>query len=230
MKYFDYHLLSVIGLLILSLSPNRAEDKESSVSNGEWVSLFDGSSLDHWQRGNGTPVDSGWVITEEKALFRSGATGDIFTKEIYGDFELEFEFKMAEGSNSGVKYRFGDYGGKLIGAEFQILDDSKHPDGKNGADRLTASLYEVIPPYESKRLKPLGEFNRARIVARGSRIQHYLNGVLVVDVDQQTDSWKDALEDSKFRASKDFATKPGRIMLQDHNHPVWFRQIRIRRL
>lgn len=195
-----------------------------------WVSLFDGTSLDHWQRGNGDPVDGGWIITDKKELYRSKRTGDIFSKEIYGDFELEFEFKIAEGSNSGLKYRFGNYGGQRIGAEYQVLDDTKHPDGKRGADRLTAALYDVIPTYAQKVTKPVGQYNQGRVVARGSRLQHFLNGQLTVDVDQNTDSWRDALEDSKFRKAKDFATKPGRIMLQDHNDPVWFRNIRIRRL
>ena len=202
---------------------------EKPKQNG-WVSLFDGSSLDHWQKSNGDSVNAGWIITETKELHRAAASGDIFSKEIYGDFELEFEFKLAEGSNSGLKYRFGNYGGQQIGAEYQVLDDARHPDGKMGADRLTAALYDVIPAYEQKDAKPIGDYNKGRIVAQGSRLQHYLNGKLTVDVDLSTDSWKDALTKSKFNKAPDFASKPGRIMLQDHGDPVWFRQIRIRKL
>lgn len=204
-------------------------DKSTKADDG-WVNLFDGESLEHWRKGNGDVPGSGWVITKDKELYRSERTGDIFSKEIYGDFELEFEFKIAKASNSGVKYRFGNYGGSRIGAEYQVLDDANHPDGKRGADRLTAAIYDVIPAYENKGAKPVGEYNKGRVVARGNRLQHYLNGKLTVDVDLTTDSWKDALQNSKFKKAKDFASKPGRIMLQDHNDPVWYRNIRIRKL
>ena len=199
-------------------------------SDADWTVLFDGSSLDHWQNGKGGPAPKGWVITDEKDLYRAGGGGSLFSKESYKDFELEFEFKVAETSNSGVKYRFGDYHGKQIGPEYQVLDDTRHPDGKRGPNRQTAALYDVIPCYVGKDLKPVGEYNKGRIIAKGTRLQHYLNGVLTVDVDTSTDSWKDAIGRSKFKQAPDFATKAGRIQLQDHNDPVWYRAIRIRKL
>lgn len=228
MKFLNVFSLSV---LVLGLAGILLADTDNPSKTGEWIALFDGKSLDHWQKGDGKPVTKGWVIEKDGSLFRKERTGDIFSKEIFDSFELVFEFKVAKGSNSGVKYRFGDYSGKKIGCEYQVLDDGEHPDGKNGPDRHTGALYDVIPPDEAKKkLKPVGKYNKGRVRVLGTHIQHFLNGELVVDVDLDSDAWKTGHQNSKFKGAPDFARKPGRIMLQDHNDPVWFRNIRIRRL
>ncbi|MEZ5301143.1 MAG: family 16 glycoside hydrolase [Verrucomicrobiales bacterium] len=105
---------------------------------------------------------------------------------------MTFEWKIAVSANSGVKYRFGDYGGKQIGPEYQLLDDAKwkySADSKNS----TASLYDVIPPAADKKTKPVGEWNASRIVAKGSAIEHFLNGELAMKTDLSGDEFKAAL-------------------------------------
>ncbi len=222
-------MIQVAGVvaLVAGLFVAVADDVKPSKT-GEWVALFDGKSLAQWQTGAGKPVTKGWVAEKDGTLHRVERSGDIFTKEIFDSFELEFEFKLSKGANSGVKYRFGDYGGKKIGAEYQVLDDAEHPDGKNGPDRHTAALYDVIPPNADRELKPVGEFNKGRVLVVGTHIHHYLNGKLVVDVDLDSEDWKKGHQNSKFKQAADFARNPGRVMLQDHGDEVWYRNIRIR--
>lgn len=190
------------------------------------VSLFDGKTLDGWVTAAGKPVTAGWVVVDG-TIHRADKGGDIYAAKQYNDFVLEFEWKVAEGGNSGVKYRFGKYAGGIVGPEYQVLDDAKHPDAKVGKKRQTASLYDILEPNEQKAMKPIGQWNTAKVVAKGSKIEHWLNGVKVVDVDLTSEAFKAALAKSKFKNSPDFGTKEGKIMLQDHGDKVWYRNITI---
>ncbi|NNM30492.1 MAG: sulfatase-like hydrolase/transferase [Akkermansiaceae bacterium] len=198
-----------------------------------WTTLFDGTSLASWTRGDGKPLqDGGWTITGDALHRKASGGGSIYTRDEYGDFELELEWKISPKGNSGIKYRMARYGKNWLGPEYQVLDDGGHPDGKNGLKRTTAALYDLLPANpERKKLKPVGAWNHTRIVARGRRFQHYLNGSLVVDVTVGSDRWKAAVAESKFKKVAGFAENPrGRIMLQDHGDEVWYRHIRIRDL
>ncbi|MEX2213583.1 MAG: DUF1080 domain-containing protein [Phycisphaeraceae bacterium] len=190
------------------------------------VALFDGKTLTGWVTGGGKPVTQGWVV-EDGTLHRADKGGDIFTEKEYTDFILEFEWKISEAGNSGVKYRFGKYGNSSIGAEYQVLDDDKHPDGKVGKRRQSGSLYDVIEPNDEKKLNAVGQWNHAKIVVKGTKIEHWVNGKKVIDIDLTSDEWKSALAKSKFKGAPDFATKAGKIMLQDHGNKVWFRNLKI---
>lgn len=190
------------------------------------VALFDGKTLDGWVTGAGKPVTAGWVVVDG-TIHREGKGGDIFAAKEYQDFILEFEWKLAEGGNSGVKYRFGKYAGGTVGCEYQVLDDDKHADAKVGKKRQTASLYDILEPNDQKKAKPIGEWNTAKVVAKGTKIEHWLNGAKVVDIDLASDAFKAALAKSKFKNSADFGTKSGKIMLQDHGDKVWYRNITI---
>lgn len=196
---------------------------------GEWVELFDGRTLEGWQTAAGLPVTQGWEVSDG-TIHRSGRGGDIVTSRGFRDFELEFEWKVAPGANSGLKYRFASYGeGGPVGVEYQVLDDSRHADGRNSRTSA-ASIYHVVAPAADKPLKPPGEWNSARIVARGSRLEHWLNGQKVASADLQSEEWRAALQQSKFRGKPDFGTRAGRILLQDHGDEVWFRNLRLREL
>ncbi len=196
----------------------------------EPLSLFNGEDLSGWTNAGGGEPSSGWVA-EDGCLVRKGGGGDLFSAAEYGDFDFRFEWKVAEGANSGVKYRMTRYGGRLLGPEYQVLDDEKHPDGKNGADRQAAALYDILPANEEKKLRPVGEWNEGRIVARGTKFEHWLNGACVVSVDTASDGWADLVGASKFAKVDGFATAPrGRIMLQDHGDQVWFRHLTITEL
>jgi hypothetical protein len=198
-----------------------------------WTQLFDGASTAGW-RGIGADAfpSAGWEVSEGCLHRKAGERGgDLVTTREFGDFELEFEWRVAPGANSGLKYRVRDEPGlgAAFGPEYQVLDDGAH---ENGASPKTSAgaLYDVAAALKSA--PPLvGGFNRARIVARGARIEHWLNGERLVDVELGSTSWAAQIADSKFKGRTDFASPgPGRIALQDHGDEVWFRNLRLREL
>ncbi len=193
--------------------------------------LFNGKDLSGWTLGNGKPVSAGWAA-EDGVLHRAAKGGDIYTAEAYGDFELSWEWKISPGGNSGLKYRMTEYPGKgLLGCEYQLLDDTRHPDGKIGPQRQTASLYDILPAGPDKSLKPVGEWNSSKVIVKGRSFEHWLNGVKVLSVDLDSDTFKAARAKSKFKDIPGFAENAkGRIMLQDHGDEAWFRNITIKPL
>jgi hypothetical protein len=198
---------------------------------GEWQTLFDGRDPSAW-RTFGKPANEpvAWAIEDGALAWRKGA-GNLVTKESYRDFELELEWKISPGGNSGIMFRIDPAGARppQTGPEIQILDDAGH---KDGASPLTSagSLYGLYAPLRSA-AKPVGEWNTARLRVQGNRVQHWLNGQLVVDVAMGTPEWNRRVADSKFARFPNFGRIPsGPILLQDHNDPVWFRKIRIRQL
>ncbi len=230
-RCFSLSLWTVIPCMTLLAAAGLAGGAVAAEP-GEWKSLFAGGGLEEWTTASGAPVQAGgWVMEEGGVLHRVGKGEQLYSREEFENFELEFEWRVAKGANSGVKYRVAQYGekGKLLGAEYQILDDDAHPNGKK-AKTSAASLYDVAAPGAEKKLKPVGEWNSTRIVADGSRLRHYLNGVKVLEVDTASREWKAMIAESKFRGIADFATKKGRILIQDHGDEVWFRGMRVRKL
>lgn len=199
----------------------------------EWVTLFDGKSLDGWVTGDGKPVTEGWKV-EDGLLHCPGRVGSIYAAKEYGDFELEFEWKIQKGGNSGIKYRLVHYEKGLfgrpnsLGCEYQIFDDMNR---KAAPVNQAAAIYDLIAPNDQKKLLPHNEFNKGRIVAHGPKLEHWLNGKLVVAADISSDEWKKQVAQSKFSVVPGFFTKPkGKIQLQDHGNKVWFRTVKIREL
>jgi hypothetical protein len=198
---------------------------------GAWQTLFDGSDVSAW-RTYARPADAPvkWVIEGDALSWQKGA-GNLVTKDTFGDFELELQWKISPGGNSGIMFGVDESGDKPwhTGPEIQIADDAKHRDGKNP---LTAAgaLYALYPPAKPV-AKPAGEWNALRLRVERGRVQSWLNGERVFDVEVGSADWEARVAKSKFARFPHFAKVPaGRILLQDHNDPVWFRQIRIRRL
>jgi len=155
--------------------------------------------------------------------------GDLVTRDQFGDFELEYEWRVARGANSGVMWRVSedqDFPWQS-GPEQQVLDDDGHADGKIPTHRAGALYDLVVPPAGVA--KPVGEFNQARVVARGGRVQLFLNGRATADVDFASDSGRALVARSKFGKMPRFAQNArGHIVLQDHADTVYFRNVRIR--
>ena len=209
------------GLILLATA------RRVSAEEPEATPLFDGKSLDGWTTLDGKPVAAGWHAVDGVLAF-DGKGGTIMTAEEFGDFDLRFEWKIAEGGNSGLKYKFKRFGGEWLGCEYQILDDAKHGDGKQGRTS-TGSLYHVCEPGEKKKLNPPGEWNSSRVVVRGTKIEHWLNGERILAIDTSSEEWKERIAKSKFRDVEGFGRNElGRIMLQDHGSKVSFRKIEIR--
>ncbi len=197
------------------------------------IQLFDGKSLEGWTTDSGEPVTTGWAV-EDGMLVRNGRGGSIFTAQEYGDFDLSFEWKIAPRGNSGVKYRVAHYEKGVhgnpgwLGCEYQIFDDA----GRGARPRYSSgAIYELYAPANNKKLRPVGEFNDARIVVRGTKIEHWLNGEKIIEADTSSDDWKGRIARSKFGDVKGFfANRKGRIQLQDHGSKVWFRNLVLRPL
>lgn len=223
-------------------APKTATKKMKQKDAG-WVSLFDGKTTTGW-RGVYLPAfpEQGWKV-EEGCLIHtasqggeSNSGGDIITEKQYRNFELELEFNVAEGGNSGIKYFVQETmprpKGSAIGCEFQILDDERHPDaklGKNG-NRTIGSLYDLIPAT-NKKPNPPGSWNKARVVVNGANVEHYLNGDLVVKYTRGNDAWRELVAGSKYKDKTGFGeAEQGHILLQDHGDLVKFRNIRIKEL
>ena len=204
-----------------------------------WKLLFNGRNIDGWTSvGQDTAPEKGWtvengILTVNKDGPQKG--GDIITKEQFSDFDLMVDFKITKGANSGIKYFFVRYDkGGWLGLEYQVLDDETHPDAKLGRDnnRLQAGLYDMFAPSKNKKDSPVGEWNRARIVAKGTKVTHYLNGKKVLSFDRKSKKYMEAYQLSKFNGSEPVFgdVEKGHILLQDHQDEVSFRNIKIRAL
>ncbi len=213
-----------------------------------WRLLWDGKSSKGWR---GAKIKSfpksGWEIKDGilTVLASDGGEstggGDIVTEDLFSDFELELEFNITEGANSGIKYfvdaELNKGAGSAIGCEFQILDDRKHPDAKNGVhgNRTMASLYDLITasnlntPGRSKQFKGVGQWNQARIVSKNGKVEHWLNGEKAVEYDRHSQMFKALVAYSKYQKWDKFGQWPeGHILLQDHGDTVHFRSIKVR--
>lgn len=230
------------GVYVANLIPNSLSGYE--VQNG-WKLLFDGKTSDGWTGAyKKTFPEKGWEIKDGvlKVLSSAGREsangGDIVTKEEFSAFDLSFEFKLTPGANSGVKYFVTlseNNPGSAIGLEYQVLDDTLHPDAKMGRDgnRTLASLYDLIKANKQSRfIKQPGRWNTGRIIVYpNNHVEHYLNGVKVLEYERGSQAYRDLVAISKYKVWPSFGeAKQGRILLQDHGNEVSFRSIKIKEL
>ncbi len=196
-----------------------------------WISLFDGKSLNGWTTDKGKPITRGWQFTDQGELHRATRGGHIICTREFHHFDLRMDFKIAPGGNSGVKYKLVPHLRTLWGLEYQILDDVKRIKNPRQSKGSCGALYVMYAPNDKKKLNPAGEWNSLRIVVRGTKVEHWLNGEKIVEADTASQDWKKRIARSKYRPVKNFAPdKPTKILLQDHGSKVWFRNIRIRSL
>ena len=215
------HILLTLALLS-TLSAARAES--------EWVPLLDGKTLAGWTDAKGNPPAPGWVV-EDGVLHRKEKAGDLISVKEFSNFELEWDWKVAEGANSGLKYWVKAFPkGGVLGIEYQMIDDERHPDAKRGDNHNTASIYDIKAAAPDKAVKPAGEWNHSRIVIKNGVIEHYLNGKLAVSADTKSTEWPELIAKSKFKKVEGFAPGNGKLLLQDHGDEVWFKDIKIKEL
>ncbi|HEY0656088.1 MAG TPA: DUF1080 domain-containing protein [Chryseosolibacter sp.] len=229
-------------IFVMNLIPNTVSEQEKQQ---EVRLLWDGKTTRGWRGAHKESFpDQGWKI-EDGTLSVVKSTGgestnggDIVTEGEYGAFDLQFEFKLTEGANSGVKYFVTEKeksSGSAIGLEYQILDDAMHPDAKQGVvgNRTLASLYDLIPSLKIQRgLRKIGEWNWGRIVVYpDNRVEHWLNGYKVVEYQRGTPIYQALVARSKYQTWENFGmAEKGHILLQDHGDAVSFRSIRLRPL
>jgi hypothetical protein len=244
-------MITAFCVLALVQAPNTLTPAERTAG---WKLLFDGRTLTGWRGlGYDTVPTAHWVVVDgaikkiasgnvpRVADGRPLAGGDLMTVDSFADFELSFEWKVAPGANSGVKYNVseamsmaqGGTGGpshSALGFEYQVLDDDRHEDAKILSHRA-AALYDLIPPNDTKRLRPVGEWNSSRVVFRGNHGEHWLNGQQLVAFELGTARMDSLLAASKYKAIPRFGEKRrGHIVLQDHGDEVYYRGIKVRPL
>lgn len=226
-------------LLVINLIPNTLSEQEKK--NGVKL-LFDGISTKGWRGAQKDKFpEKGWEIKDGimRVLPAAGGEsvngGDIVTEQLFSAFIFQFEFKLTEGANSGVKYFVTENEkntGSAIGLEYQILDDEKHPDAKMGSinNRTLASLYDLIPSVREPRARrKIGEWNTGMIIVRpDGYVTHYLNGWKMLEYQRGAQYYYALVAKSKYVQWKDFGmAREGRLLLQDHGNEVWFRSLKV---
>jgi hypothetical protein len=211
---------------------NAVEPKR--VEKGGWVPLFNGKDMTGW-RGYNKPdaKETRWTVADGMLTIGSNGAGDthgqrdLITDATYEQFDLRWEWKIALGGNSGVKYFVVEDRPDAIGHEYQMIDDERHPDAKIGPHRQTAAFYDVFPAHD-RPMKPAGEWNTSEVRITGKHVEHWLNGKKVLEYEMESPELKAAIEKSKFKGIERFSKLlPGHILVQDHGDQVWFRKIEI---
>lgn len=222
-------------LMVMPFINSQAQNTLTSKEKKQgWILLFDGNTANGWTTTRGLPVKEGWQIGNGCiSTIKGEKGGDIITSGQYSDFDFSADFNIEPGCNSGIKYFFTKYdtGGNL-GMEFQIIDDIRGEDNKQ-ANHLCGSFYDVLAPDESqKKINPPGEWNTIRIVSKGKKVEHWINGKKVLEFTRGDKTYKDAVAKSKFSKTVPAfgMVEKGHILLQYHGGVVLFRNIKIKEL
>lgn len=233
MKLKILSIVSMIALVSCSSSNQVSNDDDG------WVDLFDGETTEGWHTYGEDEAGAAWEVVDG-ALFLNiegksdEERGDLVTDKEYGNYHLKLEWKISEGGNSGIIFNVKEdtakYGATYsTGPEMQVLDNDKHADGKIHKHR-TGDLYDLIAS-SSEPVKPVGEWNQVEIISNEGELEFILNGVSVVKTTMFDDNWKELIAGSKFADWEGFGTfRKGKIALQDHDDPVWYRNIKIKEL
>ena len=209
-------------------APNRLSAEQARQG---WKLLFDGTTLQGWRVYRSQARPTGWFV-RDGALMKETATEDIVTVDQFGDFELELEWKISSGGNAGIFYRGTEEYEKVYwsATEYQLLDD---PNARDGRNRLTsAGANYGLYPAPAGALKPAGEWNHTRIVARGSHAEHWLNGVKLVEYEYGSPDWEAKVKASKFGEWPNYGrARRGLIAIQgDHGGVLALRNVKIREI
>ena len=231
------------NITLTKINDNSLSDSEKADG---WKLLFDGRSSKGWRSAKGPDFPTaGWSV--EKGMLHvakgdgkeSANAGDIITINRYKEFEVSVDFKLTKGANSGLKYfvqpNLNQGAGSAFGLEFQMLDDAVHADAKLGRDgnRTVSSLYD-LKTATNKRANRIGDWNNAYVIAKGTKVEHWLNGRLVISYDRSTQEFRDLVAKSKYadpKYGKNFGEwADGHILLQEHGDEVWFKNVKLRDL
>jgi hypothetical protein len=216
-------------------APGTQQQAENTLSAWQaergWILLFDGKTTEGWRAFKQKTPPAGWQVVDGALTRVGGGGGDIMTVEQFDNFELQLEWNVAEGGNSGIMFRVSEDAEETYhtGPEFQVLDNARHRDGK---DPLTSAgaCYGLYAPIKDVTRTP-GSWNSVRLVVNGNTVEHWLNEVRIVRYELLSPDWEKRVAASKFKEWPNYGRIPhGHIVLQDHGDRVAYRNIRIRRL
>ncbi|HEX4810689.1 MAG TPA: DUF1080 domain-containing protein [Bryobacteraceae bacterium] len=267
-------IAGALACLLAAAGSERHNELTPAEKAGGWILLFDGHTFEHWRDpARLTPPGDAWTIEDEclKATAHPRITEELISSDSYSDFELQWDWRISPGGNSGVKYkiqalpvltsaikgdRFEDRvnqaltqhafdrsaiapGGRgqiyVVGFEYQMIDNPHHPDALRGPLYQSGALYGIVPP-SSDVTRPVGEFNHSRLVVKGRHVEHWLNGVKVVDATVDADLLRHTLgkrwgvDSPVFHLLADQPDRNAPISLQNHDDAAWFRDIKIKPL
>jgi len=226
MKTSALSLFSFTTSLLVLCSANSCA---AGSDSGDWKLLFDGKTTVGWRAygKTGFPKE-GWAVVDGCLKKVEGERGgNIVTEAEFDNFEFEWEWKLPPKANNGVKYLVTESRPSAPGHEYQMVDDSMVRDPRS----KTATFYDVLALSVKSPVKPPGEWNTSRILVRGNHVEHWLNGIKVVEYELGSAEVKAAVAKTKFKDESGFGEKiKGRIMLTDHGDEAWYRNIRIREL
>jgi len=236
----------ILGVLLSCTGREKSTKKADAVDQSvEWISLFDGETLDGWKRYNADEIGPLWTV-EDGAIKCDGKGhgegspefgGSLISLQTFGNFELELEWRISEGGNSGILYHVvekPEYSHAYVtGPEFQVCEDPEDKSDESRLNKLAGSNYDMYAASPTKKLNPIMEWNSAKIVYKDGKVEHWLNGEKVVEFDESSEDFKLKFKQSKW-SSGEYPSwnmyKEGSIALQDHGAAVWYRNIRIRSL
>ncbi len=224
--------LALLVALVVSPLSHAAEMNTLSADEAAagWQLLFDGQSTEGWRNYQASTISPGWQVVDG-TLARVGQAGDLVTIAEYGNFELQLEWRVETGGNSGVFIRAGEDDPYIFmsAPEVQMLDDANHRDGQSPL--TSAGSNYALHPVESGIAYAAGNWNRLRILVDGNLVVQWLNGREVVRYELGSADWRARVRNSKFSAWANYgALRRGHIGLQDHGDPVAFRNVKIRNL
>ena len=201
-----------------------------SEEPNDWKDI---TATENWRNYRADTISAMWQMEDGQLVLTGGGGGDLVTKKQYDDFELELEWKISEGGNSGLFFNVieSDTLDRVYhsGPEYQLLDDERHPDAKIRKHR-TGDNYDV-QQATTEVANPAGEWNTTRLVVEGDQVEHYLNGQKIVTYELGSSAWADSVANSKFTQFPAYGkAEKGHLALQDHGDKVWFRNIRVKEL
>ena len=223
-------LLAVVCGIGIMTAEQGANTLTTAEKADGWKLLFDGKTMTGWRAFKSATPPAGWQATDG-ALVRQDKGGDLMTVDLFDNFELRLEWKVTKNGNSGIMYRVTDQGAQTYetGPEFQILDNAGHKDGQ---DPITSagSNYALHPPARDV-TRPVGEWNQVRLIVNGAHVEHWMNGVKLLEYQLWSEDWNKRVKASKFAKMPGYGrAKRGHLVLQDHGDLVSFRNIKIKPL